>query len=149
MGTVLEEYPTKEQHSVVRFSVGKRIFIQKYFLFMVRSVCYVKCFTTGPRNSLKDIQKLQMMFAQVQMWLRQQSKDFCAVGFIAMVKGWDKNINVGGGMLRNRCFSRFKYHSVLCFISICDLFTDSTSYVHFCTHLKHNFLNIIHSDNFH
>jgi hypothetical protein len=29
--------------------------------------------------------------------LRQQSKDFYAVGFDALVKRWDKCINVGGG----------------------------------------------------
>jgi hypothetical protein len=30
-------------------------------------------------------------------WLRQQSKDFYAVGFDALVKRWDKCICVGGG----------------------------------------------------
>jgi hypothetical protein len=30
-------------------------------------------------------------------WLRQQSKDFCAAGFDALVKRWDRCINVGGG----------------------------------------------------
>jgi hypothetical protein len=29
-------------------------------------------------------------------WLRQQSKDFYAAGFDALVKQWDKCINVGG-----------------------------------------------------
>jgi hypothetical protein len=30
-------------------------------------------------------------------WLRQQSKDFYAVGFNALVKRWDECINVSGG----------------------------------------------------
>jgi hypothetical protein len=30
-------------------------------------------------------------------WLRQQSKDFYAAGFDALVKRWDKCIIVGGG----------------------------------------------------
>jgi hypothetical protein len=30
-------------------------------------------------------------------WLRQQSKYFYAAGFDALVKRWDKCINVGGG----------------------------------------------------
>jgi hypothetical protein len=30
-------------------------------------------------------------------WLRQQSKDFYATGFDALVKRWDKYINAGGG----------------------------------------------------
>jgi hypothetical protein len=32
----------------------------------------------------------------VQKWLRQQSKDFYAAGFDAVVKPWNKCINVGG-----------------------------------------------------
>jgi hypothetical protein len=58
MATVLGEYNTEEQRSVVRYFRGKnnsvvRIFIKKYFLFMAGSVCRVKRFTTGSRNSLK------------------------------------------------------------------------------------------------
>jgi hypothetical protein len=34
---------------------------------------------------------------EMRKWLRQQSKDFCAAGFDALVKRWDKSINVGGG----------------------------------------------------
>jgi hypothetical protein len=34
---------------------------------------------------------------EVRKWLRQQSKDFYAVGFDALVKRWDRCINVGGG----------------------------------------------------
>jgi hypothetical protein len=34
---------------------------------------------------------------EVWEWLRQQSKDFCAAGFDALVKRWDKCIDVGGG----------------------------------------------------
>jgi hypothetical protein len=34
---------------------------------------------------------------EMQKWLRQQSKGFYAVGFDALVKRWDKCINVGGG----------------------------------------------------
>jgi hypothetical protein len=34
---------------------------------------------------------------EVQKWLRQQSKDFCAVDFDTLVKQWDKFMNVGGG----------------------------------------------------
>jgi hypothetical protein len=30
-------------------------------------------------------------------WLSQKSKDFYAVGLDALVKRWDKRINVGGG----------------------------------------------------
>jgi hypothetical protein len=30
-------------------------------------------------------------------WLSQESKDFCAAGFDALVKRWEKCINIGGG----------------------------------------------------
>jgi hypothetical protein len=30
-------------------------------------------------------------------WLRQQPKDFIAAGFYALIKRWDKCIEVGGG----------------------------------------------------
>jgi hypothetical protein len=91
MATVLE-YHTEEQRSVVRFFfVGKkdtlqRIFIEKYFLFTVGSVCRVKRFTIWSINSLKDVQKSQMMPDQVWKGLRQQSKDFYAAGFDTLVK---------------------------------------------------------------
>jgi hypothetical protein len=38
-----------------------------------------------------------MMAGQELEWLRQQSKDFYAAGFDALVKRWDMCINVGGG----------------------------------------------------
>jgi hypothetical protein len=64
MATVPEEYTTAEQRSVVCFcgqkELMKRIFIKKCFLFKVGSVCRVKRFTTGSRNSLKDVRKSQM-----------------------------------------------------------------------------------------
>jgi hypothetical protein len=37
---------------------------------------------------------------KVQKWLRQQSKDFYAVDFEALVKQWDKRISVGGGYVK-------------------------------------------------
>jgi hypothetical protein len=38
-----------------------------------------------------------MMSDQVRMWLRQPSEEFYAAGVDALVKRWDKCINVGGG----------------------------------------------------
>jgi hypothetical protein len=35
--------------------------------------------------------------ALLRLWLRQQSKDFYAAGFDALVKRWDKFMSVGGG----------------------------------------------------
>jgi hypothetical protein len=140
MATALEACTTEEQLSVCAFCEQKvsmqRIFTKKCFLFTVGCVCRVKRFTTGSRNSLKGVQKSQMMPDQVRKWLRQQSEDSCAVGFDALVKWRDKCIfryiiNVrGGDMSRNKCF--FFQVRILCFtfyIHLC-LFTDSPSYVH-------------------
>jgi hypothetical protein len=52
----------------------------------------------------QDVRKTQMMPDQVRKWLRQQSKDFYAAGFDAVVKRWDKCINVVGGYVE-KCFS--------------------------------------------
>jgi hypothetical protein len=52
-----------------------------------------------------------MMPGQVRKWLRQQSKDFYAAGFDALVKRWDKCISVGGRYVEKKSvFSRFEYH---------------------------------------
>jgi hypothetical protein len=53
------------------------------------SVYRVKRFTAGWQT--KEVE------TEVSVWLRQHSKDFYTVGFDALVKRWDKCINVGGG----------------------------------------------------
>jgi hypothetical protein len=60
----------------------------KCFLFMVESGLQLggKC--------LANDEEVEM---EVQKRLRQQSKDFYAVSFNALVKQWDECINVGGG----------------------------------------------------
>jgi hypothetical protein len=102
MATVLEMYTTEEQRSVVRSFCGqndsmRRIFIKTCFLFKVGSVSGVKRFTTGSTNYLKGVRKSQTMPDRVRKWFRQQSKFLYAAGFDALVKRWDKCINVGGG----------------------------------------------------
>jgi hypothetical protein len=101
MEIVFEECITEEQRSVVRFFCGKkglmqRIFINIFFLFKAGSVLRVKVFKTGSTNYLKDVRKLQMMLDQVRKWLRHQPRDFYAAGFEALIKRWDKCINVRG-----------------------------------------------------
>jgi hypothetical protein len=96
MATVLEGYITEDQRSVLRFRGQKdsvqRIFIKICFLFMVGSVCRIKRFTTGGKRFAEDGE----VETEVRKWLRKQSKDFCVAGFDALVKRWDKCINVGG-----------------------------------------------------
>jgi hypothetical protein len=50
----------------------------------------VEKFSHGPLKGADDE-------TEAQKWLRQQSKVFYAKGFDALVKRWDKCINVGGG----------------------------------------------------
>jgi hypothetical protein len=57
------------------------------------SVCRVKWFRFGD----KDVADIKEVETEVRKWLRLQPKDFCAAGFGAPVKRWDKRINVGGG----------------------------------------------------
>jgi hypothetical protein len=133
MATVLEECTIEDQCSLCTFwwikDSVQRIFIKKCYLFMVRSVCRLKRFTTGSRNChlggkyFADDEKVETV---VPKWLRQKSKDFYAVGFDALVKRRDKCIIVGGGYVEEQMF--FPGSNITCFISICDLFTDSLSY---------------------
>jgi hypothetical protein len=74
----------------------RRIFIIKCFLFTVGSVCRGKRFTTGSRNSLKDVRKSQMMKWRCEIGSDNSQKDFYAVGFDTLVTREDKCINVGG-----------------------------------------------------
>jgi hypothetical protein len=54
---------------------------------------------------------------EVQKWLRQQSRDFYAVGFSALVKQWDKCISVGGGYVKKYMFSPCSNITNLTFIT--------------------------------
>jgi hypothetical protein len=85
MATVLEDYTTKKKRSVVRFCRQKdsmqRIFTKKCFLFTVGSVCHVQRFTTGSRNSLKDVRKSQIMPEQIAPLRMQQKQRFLHCGF--------------------------------------------------------------------
>jgi hypothetical protein len=55
--------------------------------------------------------------------------DFYAAGFDALVKRWNKCINVGAGYVEKGIFFPGSNYHVLRFIYICDLFTDSPSYI--------------------
>jgi hypothetical protein len=59
----------------------------------VGSVCRVKQFRLGGKH-FGDGEEFDM---EVRKWLRQQSKDFYAACFDALVKRWDKYINISGG----------------------------------------------------
>jgi hypothetical protein len=113
------------------------IFIKKYFLFTVGRDCRVSQFKTGSRNALKVFRKSHIMPDQVRKWLRQKSKDLYAVGFEALVKRWDKCINFGGGYVEIYMFLfQVPISHDLRFMFICDLFTDSPTYLRAKTKLN-------------
>jgi hypothetical protein len=62
-------------------------------LFTLESVCRVKRFHFGGKHFADD----EEVETEVWKWLGQQSNDFYAAGFEALVKQWDKCLNVGGG----------------------------------------------------
>jgi hypothetical protein len=78
-----------------------------------------------------EVRKPQMMPVQVRKWLRQHPKGLYIAGFDALVKRGDKSVNVGGGYVCREMFPppHVRISHVLHFISFCDLFTDSPSYL--------------------
>jgi hypothetical protein len=108
MATVLMYFIPEEQGSVVLFCGQKdsikMVFTKKCFMFTVGRVFRVKQFTSGSINSLKDVRKSQMIPNQLKKWLAQQSKDFYAAGFDALVKRWNKCISVGGEYVKKYMF---------------------------------------------
>jgi hypothetical protein len=63
----------------------------------VGSVCHVERLQLGGTRFADD----EETETEVWNWLTQQSKDFCAAGFDALVKRWDKFLSVGGGYVEN------------------------------------------------
>jgi hypothetical protein len=58
-------------------------------------VCGGNCLSRNAvRKRFADDEEIE---TDVRKWVRQQSKDFYAAGFDALVKRWDKCISVGGG----------------------------------------------------
>jgi hypothetical protein len=60
---------------------------------------------------------------EVQKWLRQQSKDFYAAGFDALVKRSESVSLLVEDMSRNNFFFEVRISYVLRFITVCDLVT--------------------------
>jgi hypothetical protein len=59
----------------------------------------------------------------------QTIKRLYAAGFDVLVKRWDKCINVGGGYVEKEMVFHVRISHGLCFIFICEVFTDSSSYL--------------------
>jgi hypothetical protein len=132
MATVLEKCTTGEQRSVMDFrgqiDSRQRIFIKKCFLFMVGRVCRVKRFTIGSINTPKNVRKSHILPDQVRKWLRQESKRLLCFGFRRTGKAMGQVYQCWWRICREiNVFFQVRVSHVLCFMSICDLFTDSPS----------------------
>jgi hypothetical protein len=121
MATVLEECSTEDKRSVAPFCEKNDslqiIFLKKCFPFYVRSVCRIKRFTAGSRNSLKDVRKSQMMPDQVGKWLRQQSNNFCACTFRRTGKAMGQVYQCRWRICREiNALNMFEYHNYIHFL---------------------------------
>jgi hypothetical protein len=103
--TVLEVYTTEEENSLMRFFLWAKGLNAKDIHKEMFSVYGGKCLSriavsTGSRNChlggniFADNEDVE---TDVRKWLRQQPKDFYTAGFDALVKRWDKFVNVAGG----------------------------------------------------
>jgi head-tail adaptor len=73
----------------------------------VGSVCRVQRFRLGEKCFADD----EEVETEVRKWLRHQSRDLYVAGFDALVKRWDKCINVWWRICREiNAFSRLEYH---------------------------------------
>jgi hypothetical protein len=92
----LRVFTTEEQHSLVRFLWAEgtsATYIHEEMFPVHGRKCLLSCkaFHNWVANFPLMTKRLK------REWLRQQSKDLYPVGFDALVKQWDKCINVGGG----------------------------------------------------
>jgi hypothetical protein len=89
----------------------QRIFTKKCFLFTVGSAYCVKQFTSGSRNMAIVSLMTEEVETQVQKCLSQQSKDFYAVGFDALVKAIGHVYHCWWRICQEiNEFSKLKYH---------------------------------------
>jgi hypothetical protein len=108
----------------------QRTFVRKCFLFTVGSVCPLKRFATGSWSSLKDLRKSQMMADQVRKWLRTVKRLLCW-GFRRTGKAMGQVYQCWWRTCRDIHVSfQVRISHVLCFISICDLFSGAPWYQH-------------------
>jgi hypothetical protein len=101
MAAVLENCTTEEQPTVVRSLWANGLNAKDIHneMFYVQGG---KCLSRkAVHNWVEKFFQGRLGFSinetQVQNWLKQQSKDFYAAGFDALVKRWDKCISDGGG----------------------------------------------------
>jgi hypothetical protein len=95
MATVFEDYSNEKQRPVVSFC-GQKDSMQTVF---IKKCLRWEVFVTQSDSQLggKRLADDEEVETEVRMWPRQQSKDFYGACFDALVKRWDKCINVCRG----------------------------------------------------
>jgi hypothetical protein len=116
-GNGAEEFTTEDQHTGVRFLWTKGLNAKDIHkeMFPVYGRMCLLC--KAVQNWVENVANFLLMTKvemEEQKWLRQQSKDFYATSFDALIKRWDKCINVSGGYVE-KCFfqvqtSRFTFY---------------------------------------
>jgi hypothetical protein len=91
---------TEEQRSVVCFC-GQKDINKEMFPAYGGKCTSRKAIHNWVEKCFADDEEVE---TEVRKWLRQQSNDFYAAGFDALLKRWDKCINVGGEI---NVYSRF------------------------------------------
>jgi hypothetical protein len=94
MVTVLGE-STVEEKVVLCVSCGQKNSMQRILIrtlpVYLGKICRVKRFHLGGKCFADD----EEVETEARKWLRQLPKEFCAIGFNALVKQWDNCISVG------------------------------------------------------
>jgi hypothetical protein len=137
MVTVLGVCTTEEHNSVVHFLWAKELNakdIHKETFPVYGGKCLSRTAVhIWVKKRGKHFADNKEVATEVWKWLRQQSKDFYAMGLNchgsqrsgkAMGHVYPMSVE---DMLRNKCFSQVRISYVLHFISICELFIDSPS----------------------
>jgi hypothetical protein len=112
MVTVLEEYTTEDERSVVLFMWEEGLKakdIRKEMFPVYGGKCLSR---KAAKNSLKYVRKLQMMPDQMRKRPRQQSKDFSEAGFQRTGKAMGQVYQYWWKICReiHDFFFRFEYH---------------------------------------
>jgi hypothetical protein len=102
MVTVLDEYTTEKQISLVRFLFANRLNSKDIYNEMF-PIYGGKCLSrTAGHHWVANVSLMtEDVETEVRKWLRQQLKDFYSAGFNTLVKRWDKFIGVGGRYVEN------------------------------------------------
>jgi hypothetical protein len=104
MATVLGECTTEGQRSVVCLLWTKELNakdIRKEIIPVYSGKCEFHQFCPLKTTLVANVSLMTKRFGtEVRKWLRQQSDNLYAAGFDALIKRWDRYMNVDGGYVK-------------------------------------------------